>query len=569
MLRKKKKIKGSKKTMKKKFFKALALTLALGTMATGTGCGVASSGNNYVEGMINITVSSFESGVGTAWLDNAAERFKELYKDMEFSDGSKGINIIVDPMVKNGTGVLESIKNSSSHIYLTEEVYYNDFISANVLADITDIVTEDLTAYGENVSIEDKMDETVSNYLSVNGKYYAVPFWEGYSGIIYDRDLFELKGLFLKTDGKFCSPNSFQNGEYKGAGTLTNGPDGIAGTSDDGLPATYDEFFKLCDYMYKTCSIKPLIWPGAYQDYVNEFAIQLWADYEGHDEMYLNYSFDGTSNTLVDTIDDNGNITFKPETTITSSNISDLKRQAGRYYALDFVSRIMKNISNYSLSNIMSASMSHYDCVDYFLKGRYVSSLDTIGMMINGSWWQTEGSDTFAELESSVGEQASLKNRRLGMMPLPKATTEKVGEVRTVAAQKSAFAFVNGNIKSSDELKAAKLFLQYLCTNDSLVEFQKDTGMSWALDYTIPENEIDNLTYYAKTLYDIHKNADIVYPYSRNDTYFRKTSVIMSNRTPWTTKLANGTENTFITYTFKNNQNLTAKEYFDGLKDLI
>lgn len=554
--------------MKKKFMKAIAVTLAIGTMATGTACGGGEHNDTKVEGMINITVSSFESGVGTAWLDNAAERFEALYKDMEFSNGSKGINIIVDPMVKNGTGVLESIKNSSSHVYLTEEVYYNDFISSNVLADITDIVTEDLTAYGENRSIEDKMDETVSSYLSVNGKYYAVPFWEGYSGIIYDRDLFEVKGLFLKTDGQFCSPNSFQNGVYVGTGTLSNGPDGQAGTSDDGLPATYDEFFKLCDYMAKTCSITPLIWPGAYQDYVNEFALQLLADYEGHDNMYRNYSFEGTDDTLVDSIDESGNITFKEPTDI-STDVSLLTKQAGRYYALDFVSRIMNNLSDYSVSNIMSAAMSHYDCVDYFLKGKYISSLSTIGMMINGSWWQNEGADTFEELENTVGEQASLQNRRLGMMPLPKATQEQVGEVRTVAAQKSAFAFINGNIKSEDELQAAKLFLQYLCTNKSLVEFQKDTGMSWALDYTIDDNELDDLTYYAKTLYEIHNNADIVYPYSRNDRYFTKTSVVMSNRTLWTTKLKNGTENTFITYAFYNNQGLTAKDYFEGLKNLI
>ncbi len=552
--------------MKKQIIKATALTMALGMTLSGlTACG-GDPIDSAVEGMVNIKVFNMDGGVGTEWFDDAILRFEQKYENKEFADGLKGINVMPTSDAKNGTRILDQIKNDDYAVYFTEEVYYNDFISQNVLADVTDIVTEDLTVYGEDRSIEDKMNTTVRDYLNVNGHYYAVPFWEGYSGIMYDRDLFELKGLFYKTDGSFASPNSFTDGEYTGAGKLASGPDGVEGTADDGLPATYEQFFGLCEYMAKTCSITPFVWPGGYQDYVNEFANQLWADYEGYDRMLMNFTFEGEDDSLVESVDDNGNITFKAKTNI-ADDISVLTRQAGKYYAIEFISKIMNNLNTYAVSNVMSGSMSHYDCADYFLKGRFESSLPTIGMMINGNWWQNEAKETFAELETTVGAHATLANRRIGMMPLPKA--RQAGGGRTLQAQKSAFAFINGNIETASTLEAAKLFLQYVCTNESLVKFQQISGMAWALDYSLTDLELDDCSYYARSIYDVHKNATIVYPYSKNQKYVTKTSVIMNNRTPWTTQLKSGAEYGILTNAFYNNSSLTAKQYFDGLKNLV
>lgn len=519
-----------------------------------------------VEGAVNIDVLTFEGGVGTDWLDNAIERFEALYENKEWASGLKGINVIPKADNKSGADVLSQIRNDKYEVYFTEEVYYNDFVSANVLADITDVVTGDLSAYGEDKSIEDKMNDNLKNYLMVNEKYYAVPFWEGYSVLAYDVDLFEAKGFYYKNDGTFVAPNSFTNGKYTGAGTLSNGPDGKSGTADDGLPATYSEFFALCDYMYKNCSVTPMIWPGAHQDYMNEFANQLWADYEGYERMLMNYTFTGTDDSLVDTVSDSGEITYKEPTDI-SSDYTLLNRQAGKYYALSFIEGIMDNLSSYAPQNIMSGSMSHIDCADYFLKGKYYSQLDTIAMMVNGCWWQNEAKDTFQELELSVGEQASMENRRIGILPLPKATTNNPGGM-TVQVQKSAFAFVNGNITDSEVLEAAKMFLQFCCTNASLVDFQRISGLSWALDYTMTAEELAECTHYAQATYNIHQTASRVYPYSKHEKYISKTSIIMSNKTPWTTSFDSKTYN-MPTTAFYNNSGLTAKKYFEGLEVLF
>ena len=99
--------------------------------------------------------------------------------------------------------------------------------------DITEAVTEPLTEYGEQGSIEDKMTTQQQNWFKVNGSYYAIPHYEGYYGMFYDVDTFDERNLFMTDSGTFTN--------YSGRG---KGVDGVAGTYDDGLPATYEEFLE-------------------------------------------------------------------------------------------------------------------------------------------------------------------------------------------------------------------------------------------------------------------------------------------------------------------------------------
>lgn len=97
--------------------------------------------------------------------------------------------------------------------------------------------------------------------------YYAIPHYSAYTGIIYDIDLFdENLYYFAKTPTGSALEELFvaDNTVARSAG-----PDGVEGTDDDGLPATYDEFFKLCEYI-KQGAATPLVWTGAnYKDYLN------------------------------------------------------------------------------------------------------------------------------------------------------------------------------------------------------------------------------------------------------------------------------------------------------------
>ena len=88
--------------------------------------------------------------------------------------------------------------------------------------------------------------------------------------------------------------------------------------------------------------VQPLVWPGAAQDYMNEFAVQLWGDYEGVDKMSVNYTFDGKGVDIVTSFDTNGNPVITP-TDIDNSNGYLMYNQVGSYYAISFIENFVTN----------------------------------------------------------------------------------------------------------------------------------------------------------------------------------------------------------------------------------
>lgn len=527
-------------------------------------------GKTEQQGKTNIYVMNFDGGLGDQWLTAAIARFEEKYKNVSLEDGKTGIHVIPETKSQSGENVLNYIKSSKYSVYFTEDVNLNSYVANGVLLDITDILTEDLTTYGESKSIEDKMSSTMKNFLNFGTgsttTYYAAPFYEAYSGIMYDVDLFEEKGFYFNTQGEFVTGHFDENHNYIGTDKLSYGPDGKEGTTDDGLPATYDQFFKLCDYMVSS-SVTPLIWPGANQDYVNELIWNLWADYEGVDRMSLNYTFDGADDTIVESISEDGTITLKPSTQITTQNGYLTQHQAGKYYALNFVERIMRGgqYGAYTVSNIMSGSLSHTDCDSTFLKGNLDTKFTTIGMMVNGTWWENESSSAFDSLVGIYGSKASKQNRRIGFMPYPKATEAQVGEATTPICMKSAFSFINASITDEAKVRAAKMFLQYCMTDESLAKFQEIVSMPWALNYEMTDGDLANCTYYSQSVYKIHSQQSVVYPYSKNAVYANNMSKFYSNTEPFMATLENGEEVSIPTNAFFNKSSLTARDYFNGI----
>ena len=66
-----------------------------------------------------------------------------------------------------------------------------------------------------------------------------MPHYQRYSAITYDIDVFDSKNLFFDEAGELTK-KSTDTGRGKG-------PDNQPGTFDDGLPATYEQFYKLCE----------------------------------------------------------------------------------------------------------------------------------------------------------------------------------------------------------------------------------------------------------------------------------------------------------------------------------
>lgn len=459
-------------------------------------------------------VNNYNRGYGNDWLYQVAARFEELHKNDSFEEGKTGVQIIIDPNDQGGNALLDQIATSRGDVFFSEFVYINEFVNRNLVADITDEVTSILSQYGEDRSIEDKMSDYQKNYYQINGKYYGIPHYANYFGIICDVDFFDENDLWFKaksaTDG---TSDGFVN-SAAGETIKSAGPDGQLNTYDDGFPATYDEFFTLCDRIANGIG-QPIIWAGySAEDYLQTLMLALQADFEGLEQMTLNYNFNGTAKDLIESIAADGTVIYRDPTTITNANGYELAAQAGKYYATKFIKTILANENYYNVNNT-ALTYYHTDAQYDFLKS--VEKQKRIGMLIDGAWWLNEASADFKSMEANNPEMGKM-SRRFCTIPFPKATSAKVGEKQTLIDTHQSLGFVSAYTPAY-KMQLAKDFLQFCSTDESLVEYTIATNSMKALDYTLSDEDKAKLTYYGRSLFEMKAASDIVYPYSKNPMY--------------------------------------------------
>lgn len=497
----------------------VALGLLVGLSSVG--CGKHDDGIKLNKNQTQLYISLYAGGVGTEWFNNAVKGFEELYADTSFEDGKTGVQIVPEPNKSNtaGSALLSGLSGNNNDLFFTEAIYYYDLVSQGLVADITDEVTKPLSEFGEQTSIESKMDEAlVDFYKTSDGKYYALPFYEGYYGIIYNVDLFESENLYFAEhyrEAEYLEDMFIQAETEK----RSAGPDGQEGTSDDGLPATYEDFYRLCERM-ADLNIMPFIWAGMYpyiSSYVN---YQMWADYEGKDQFYLNFSFDGTATDLVESVSEDGTVNLMQPTKITNENGVLLQKQRGKYEVLKFMENIVRpkdETDKFYHDFSFSPSMSNTDAQATFLAS--IVDGQKIAMLMDGNWWEREA-DSAGAFASLVNHGYRKEDLRFGFMPFPKATDEQVGDKRTVVSVNDSVCFINAR-SSGARLRLAKLFLQYCHTDKMLSKFTVDTSMTKPYNYSIDAETQKQLTFYGKEMYQLKdpEATDIVYPYSDNKLF--------------------------------------------------
>ena len=460
-------------------------------------------------------VANYNGGMGTEWLNNAAKRFEEKYQDVEFLPGTKGVQILISNSKTSADVWLSTAESSINEVFFTENFVYGDFISQNVCLDITDVVTDDLSAstvlqsvtgstidMGDTGSVADKLTEDQKAYYEVDGKYYALPHYMGTMGIVYDIDLFEEERLYLAAD-----KNNGNNGFIiRNDDVRSNGPDGVAGTNDDGLPATFDEFYALCEYM-KEKSIVPLTW--SHSSYVNKLLDTVYAQNAGYEEYMLNYTFSGTSNTLLD-----DNLQPMGSVEITAENGYMLARQEGLYASLDFMYNIITK-ELYGAQYCFSTALTHLEMQEEFLKSRFNAKPD-IALLVDGNWWENEAAAAWAEMENSPG--ASISERNIGFMPMPFLNESLVGTKRTLVDANYSAAFIKAGI-AQEKIPLAKLFLQFTSTEAELQHFTTTVGQPRNFIYDLTDEQYNSLSTFQQTVWDLKCEADMVYPYSDSPLY--------------------------------------------------
>ena len=479
-------------------------------------------------------VYNYDGGFGTKWLNEVKGRFETTYADYQGKDGKVGVQVLVENGKNDGNKLLDDINNNRNEIIFTENVSYYQFIAKRGMYDITDITTSTLSDYNESVSIFDKLTKEQQDYFKTSdGKVYAVPYRSNFEGIIYDIDLFDVNGLYYAKGGcpseysTFTQANnankasgSFQAYLYTNlAGERSAGPDGLYGTKDDGLPATYQEFYNLCDYMKSTFGITPFIWHGKAEsrpDYLYKLMEQLLADYEGLEGYNTYFTYNGEAKNLVESIDQNGNVVKKAPTKITMDNGYLVSHSAGRYYASTFMENIIKN--SYYSSKSFNGTYTHLLAQEDYLKSKYEGNGAGAAFLVDGIWWENEAEATGIYKDMANIEGAGRLERNFGILSLPKPTENEIGQVATYSDNLYSLGFINGNIKE-EKIELAKAFLRLCFTEAENVAFNVNTGCPRPMTYTMSEQDMAKLSPFGKEVYQIVQNNPIVYAFANNDVY--------------------------------------------------
>lgn len=535
----------------RKSFKFFASALALSmTIAALPSCARETTGGDKTK--LQLEIGAYEGALGGQVSEETIARFEQKYAEQQFGD-KKGVEVNVR-LSSNylGTQVVGSSQNYPIDIYITEDAYYYDLVKGGNgdALEITDVVTSsfqyDFVTKQKDTSVEDvtfksRMFDTDVEYLNVgeNGaeKYYAVPTRQSFYGLWYNVNMFDENGWY------FADNESL---DFSTDGTKSLGSDNLPNTFDDGLPATYEQFYALCAAIANPGKRAAIVYPGAHMNYTTSYLTSLWADYEGKEELMNNYDFDGTSYDIVTGFDENDKPIINEEGVKITSNNGYIthEKQAGKYYALEFAYNLAQG-ANYMYKN---SDLTQYNSQRAFIANYYDSNVDC-AMLMDGSWWTYESRSDISRIESSAllpGEEL-----KYGFMPFPKAHASQIGEKQTIIDYNYTMMFISSSIDKA-KIDVAKAFIQFYATEESLEEYVKQYGSlpEYKMDVQKDDDFYNSLSYFTRNLFDVREGAEIVVPVSNNETYKRLGSQInakykvWSDQVPFTTFLTSGNKKT-------------------------
>lgn len=524
---------------------ALALGMAFTAATAATGCkkpsfddGGSDHNKAYDPTKTQVQVFTYNAGFKDEWLWQLEADFEEANKDTVYEEGKKGVQIHHEGAMKQFSS--DDIKNSNFDVFFFEGGDYYSWRQSGALEDLTGIVTA--TNKYDNKTIKSKMNEKQISYFggltseNAEEKYYAVPHYKGAMGIIYNVEIFDEYGFYI-SDSETTSLISKTNpNKSKGPDGKTGTENGVDYSMDDGLPATYDEFFYLCGQMLKR-TVTPFVLPGTFTDYyVNILYNALQAEYEGLEQMELNLSFKGEATDLIK-VNDAGTAIVKDSdgnpviesATIDYTNGYDVFRQAGKYYALDFVKKLVGKEAYYNEDGFNTA-FTQTDAQETFLKSGTDMSVsdEKYAMLVDGSWWEAEANVIFNNM-AKKDDKYSKQNRKFGWMPLPKANKAKLKEGNNVFLDYlEASVCVKANLGANKQ--AALDFVQYVCSDGALDKFTDITHALKDFNYEVSEETYKNANYFTETLINYNKKSETFSYYSNSPFYLKNRSDLISTK---------------------------------------
>lgn len=532
---------------KKKLFAVVLSSMMAFSVFTQVACG---SGDAESSTKTVINVQFYNAGYGSAYMEDAEAEFEKIFADRSFEEGKIGVDVVLDGNKSIGTDLQASIAHSKADLFFNEQIYYHEFVNQSLVANIDDVLSDKGTDFGENESVYDKMSEPIKNaYKYSDGSYYALPTYFSAVGINYNINLFDDYKLYFAAEKNNGNGGFILNASDK----KSNGPDGRPDTYDDGLPATYEEFYTLCEKMLDY-NITPVSWGNL--TYLNNLLTQLQSDYEGVSDMTLNFSFNGQAKHIIKSINTDGSLVLE-EKAVTETNGYEVYKQAGRYYALNFIETLIKN-GYVNTASLSSSSAYSYTAAqqDFIMSG--IKGKKEIGMLIEGCWWENEAAGIFNELESTLGSKYAKSNMRFGFMPLPKATADLVGTKSCSTCSLNPAAIINAK-STGAKLQVAKLFLRFMLTDKQMNNFVSRVGVPFVYDFDI---NVKTSSAYGQSMSAFVSNTDLAFPLSSSPVYMKNASTFNIWFNYWNT-LVSGTSYSNMTPIIDGN--VTAAQYFNGL----
>lgn len=461
-------------------------------------------------------VKYYNGGVGRAWIDEAIAQFESDYAEISFEKNKKGVEIVLDPAKE--TLAYSKIKNDANNVYIGVNYNYYQFVSNGAMLDITDVVEGKAKLNStdtEDRTIESKISADRREFYKLDGKYYALPFFESSVNLVYNVDVFEEKNYYFAKGKTAENMSEEERSSYTAIADLfiagqddekSAGPDGKYGTSDDGLPATYADFEALLTLMRNDKTI-PFVWSSDTLSYLTCFANDVWANSEGKRQYDLNFTLGGTATHLLDLgsdgsiqFNEDGSVKVRDEVNVTPETGYLLHSQKGLYDALRFVEIMMSTKDNY-YKNSFSGSFKYTDAQDYFINARDKSETNNhdIAFIVEGTWWNNESRPKYKS-------EADRTSKKFAILPLPKPSASQIGENNTKISERESLMFINAKCPGA-KIPVAKAFLSYLQSDVCMNAFSKQTDMLRAMNYDLTPETINGMTYFGRSNYEFSRAA--------------------------------------------------------------
>ncbi len=522
--------------MKKKRILATALSTlmlvaSMGSIAACGGGSGSTGGNNsnkYVynvpgDNKLTIKVKNFGGGPGNVWLEEAAERFAELKLNEQYGNKT-GVYITYEPTYSQNTS---SMAGDSTSIFFDERASDPNVLAQNSLLLNLDSIVTDTTREGG--SLESKIFESSKDGIKgKDGSYYALPHYEYYTGLSYNRTTFDdLLAYFAAEDEDNVYPYSSKYGKANFVGDLTAvksvGPDGKSGTTDDGLPCSLDEFILLCDYI-KTESegeIAPLTVSGLHYKYVEYIVIGFWSSLAGAEQMRNYYNCTGAIE-VVDR-DEDGDLQFTDENLFQGINYIKKPKtkwvtmaedgsdgwmgndMAAKYYATAIYEVIVKEKF---FSATAKSGKDHWTTqMDLFMDGKM--DTNNSAMLVEGSYWYNEANENggLSYYETFVGKDRSELDVQWMSLPTNVFAEGATGKDACFLDCGQSYAMINGNVESNPALKQACLdFLEFCYSEAELKAFTAKTGLARAINYELDDTQKAGMSKFTRGLWEERDN---------------------------------------------------------------